>query len=131
MSEVNTAENNIDKLASMIGELTVVEVCDLVKMLEEKFGVSAQASVAVAAAPAAGAGEAAAEEQTEFEVVMKSFKDKIPAIKAVRAITGQGLKEAKETVEKAPVALKSGVSKEDAENIRKQLEEVGCEVEVK
>lgn len=131
MSEAKTADNNVDKLATMIGDLTVVQVCDLVKMLEEKFGVSAQAPVAVAAAPAAGGQEAKAEEQTEFEVMLKAFKDKIPAIKAVRTITGQGLKEAKDTVEKAPVSLKAGVSKEDAENFKKQLEEAGCEVEIK
>lgn len=122
---------NVDKIASMVSELTVVEVCDLVKRLEEEFGVSAQAA-AVAVAPAADAGGApAAVEQTEFEVVLKAFKDKIPAIKAIRAITGQGLKEAKETVEKAPVTIKAEVSKEDAESMKKQLEEAGCEVEVK
>ncbi|MEC8460794.1 MAG: 50S ribosomal protein L7/L12 [Pseudomonadota bacterium] len=130
MSDKQVAESNIDQILSSIETLSVMQVCELVKKMEEKFGVSAQA--AVAAAPAVAAeSSSAAEEQTEFDVMLKAFKDKIPAIKAIRAVTGQGLKEAKETVEKAPVAVKSGVSKEDADNIKKQLEEAGCEVEVK
>ena len=130
MSDKQVTESNLDQILSSIEALSVMQVCELVKKMEEKFGVSAQA--AVAAAPAAAAESAsAAEEQTEFDVMLKAFKDKIPAIKAIRAVTGQGLKEAKETVEKAPVAVKSGVSKEDADNIKKQLEEAGCEVEIK
>jgi len=106
---------------------------ELVKSMEEKFGVSAQAAVAVAApAAAAGGGEAAAEEKTEFDVVMKSFGgNKIAVIKAVRTITGLGLKEAKDMVEGAPSTVKEAVPKDEAANIKKQLEEAGAEVEVK
>ena len=126
------AQTNVDTIASSISKLTVVEVLDLVKRLEEEYGVSAQAA-AVVAAPAAASGDSAAavEEKTEFDLYIKSFKDKIPAIKVVRAITGLGLKEAKEVVEKAPAELKTGLSKEDCDNFKKQLEEAGCEVEVK
>lgn len=122
---------NIEKIASLISELTVVEVCDLVKHLEEQYGVSAQAAVAVA--PAAGAGDAApaAEEKEPDTVLLKKIDNKIAAIKAVRAITGLGLKEAKELVEKAPVVVKDGLSKDDVESFKKQLEEAGCEVETK
>ena len=126
------AQNNIEKIASLISELTVVEVCDLVKHLEEQYGVSAQA--AVAAAPAAGAGgdaAPAAEEKEPDTVLLKKIDNKIAAIKAVRAITGLGLKEAKELVEKAPVVVKDGLSKDDVESFKKQLEEAGCEVETK
>ncbi len=111
----------------------IMEVVELVKALEEEWGVSAAAPVAVAAAPGAG-GEAAAaaEEQTEFDVVMTSFGDnKVTVIKAVRAITALGLKEAKDLVEGAPNAIKEGVSKEESEEIKKQLEEAGASVEVK
>ena len=132
--EVTSAEaqTNIDSIAASISKLTVVEVLDLVKRLEDEYGVSAQAAAVVAApAQAGGADAAAAEEKTEFDLHLKSFKDKIPAIKVVRTITGLGLKEAKDLVEKAPAELKTGLSKEDCENFKKQLEEAGCEVEVK
>lgn len=130
MSDVKV-DTNIDKIAAMISELTVVEVVDLVKRLEDEYGVSAQAA-AVAVAPVQAAADAPqAEEQTEFEVILKSAKEKIPAIKAVRAATGQGLKEAKETVEKAPTSIKTGISKEEADKLKAALEEAGCEVEVK
>ena len=126
------AETGIDAIASSISKLTVVEVLDLVKKLEEEYGVSAQAAAVVAAPAQAGGGDAAAvEEKTEFDLYIKSFKDKIPAIKAVRSITGLGLKEAKELVEKAPCELKSGISKSDCESLKKQLEDAGCEVKVK
>lgn len=130
--EVTSAEaqTNIDTIAASISNLTIAEVMQLVERLETEYGVSAQA--AVVAAPAQGGGaEAAAEEKTEFDLHIKSFKDKIPAIKAVRTITGLGLKEAKDLVEKAPAELKTGISKEDCETFKKQLEEAGCEVEVK
>ncbi|MCL4112797.1 UNVERIFIED_CONTAM: hypothetical protein GTU68_021815 [Idotea baltica] len=111
--------------------MSVMEVVELISDMEEKFGVSAAA--AVAAAPAAGGDAgAAAEEQTEFDVVMTSFGDnKISAIKAVRGITGLGLKEAKEMVESAPATVKEGASKEEAEDVKKQLEEAGASVELK
>ncbi|HJP38799.1 MAG TPA: 50S ribosomal protein L7/L12 [Gammaproteobacteria bacterium] len=109
----------------------IMEVVELVKMLEEEWGVSAAAPVAVAAGPAADAG-AAAEEQTEFDVVMTSFgANKVSVIKAVRTITGLGLKEAKDTVESAPAAVKEGISKDEAEEVKKQLEEAGASVELK
>ena len=108
----------------------LIEVVDLVKEMEEKWGVSA-AVAAVAAAPAAGGGEAA-EEQTEFDVVMSSFgANKVSVIKAVRAITGLGLKEAKDMVEGAPITVKEGASKDEADELKKQLEEAGASVEVK
>ena len=126
------AQNNIEKIAALISELTVVEVCDLVKHLEEQYGVSAQAAVAVAPAAGAGGDAAPAAEQKEPDtVLLKKVDNKIAAIKVVRAITGLGLKEAKELVEKAPVVVKDGLSKEDVENFTKQLEEAGCEVETK
>ncbi len=111
----------------------IMEVVELVKALEEEWGVSAAAPVAVAAAPGAdGEAAAAVEEQTEFDVVMTSFGDnKVTVIKAVRAITALGLKEAKDLVEGAPNAIKEGVSKEESEEIKKQLEEAGASVEVK
>ncbi len=109
----------------------IMEVVDLVKMLEEEWGVSAAAPVAVAAA-GGGADAAPAEEQTEFDVVLTSFgENKVSVIKAVRTITGLGLKEAKDTVEGAPSPIKEGASKEDAENFKKQLEEAGASVELK
>ncbi len=121
-----TKEDILEAVANM----SVMDVCDLVSAMEEKFGVSAAAAVAVAG-PAAG-GEAAAEEKTEFDVVMKSFgSNKIAVIKAIRAITGLGLKEAKDMVEGAPATVKEAVSKADAEDIKKQLEEAGAEVETK
>ncbi len=120
-------EDILDAIANM----SVMEVVELIEAMEEKFGVTAAA--AVAAAPVAGGGEAAAaEEKTEFDVVLTGFGDKkVGVIKAVRGITGLGLKEAKEAVEGVPTTLKEGVSKEEAEDIKKQLEEAGATVEVK
>ena len=122
-----------EQVVEFIEKMSVLELAELVKELEDKFGVSAAAPVAVAAAPAAGVGEAAAaEEKTEFDVVLAGFGDnKVAVIKAVRGITGQGLKEAKEAVEGAPTTLKEGVSKEEAEEVKKTLEEAGATVEVK
>jgi len=122
-----------EDILETIANMSVMEVVELVEAMEEKFGVSAAAAVAVAA-PAAGgdAGGAAAEEKTEFDVVLASFGDnKVGVIKAVRGITGLGLKEAKAMVEGAPSPVKEGVSKEEAEDIKKQLEEAGAKVEVK
>ncbi len=110
----------------------IMEVVELVKMLEEEWGVSAAAPVAVAAAGAAGGDAAPAEEQTEFDVVLTSFGEaKVGVIKAVRAMTGLGLKEAKDAVEGTPSTIKEGASKDDAENFKKQLEEAGGTVELK
>ena len=110
----------------------IMEVVELVKMLEDEWGVSAAAPVAVAAGPAGDAGADAAEEQTEFDVVMTSFgANKVSVIKAVRTITGLGLKEAKDTVEGAPTNIKEGVTKDEAEEVKKQLEEAGAAVEIK
>ena len=125
---------DLAKLVDELSSLTVLEAADLAKMLEEKWGVSAAAAVAVAAGPAAGAGAgaAAAEEQTEFTVVLASAGDKkIEVIKEVRAITGLGLKEAKDLVEAAPKPVKEGVAKDEAEKLKKQLEAVGAKVELK
>lgn len=120
-----------DDILEAVANMSVMDVCDLVSAMEEKFGVSAAAAVAVAG-PAAGAGEAAAEEKTEFDVVMTSFgSNKIAVIKVIRAITGLGLKEAKEMVEGVPATVKEGVSKEEAEDVKKQLEEAGASVDVK
>jgi large subunit ribosomal protein L7/L12 len=121
-------EDILETLSSM----TVMEVVDLISAMEEKFGVSAAA--AVAAAPAAGAAAAGevAEEKDEFEVVLSSFGDKkVGVIKAVRSITGLGLKEAKDMVESAPTTIKEGASKDEAEELKKQLEEAGATVELK
>ncbi|MEO5327219.1 MAG: 50S ribosomal protein L7/L12 [Magnetococcus sp. THC-1_WYH] len=123
-----------DEMIAAIESMTVLELSELVKALEEKFGVSAAApaAVAVAAAPADGGGAAAAEEKTEFDVILADAGDKkIHVIKAVRTITGLGLKEAKDLVEGAPKPVKEGVSKEDAEKFRKELEESGAKVEIK
>ena len=110
----------------------IMEVVELVKMLEEEWGVSAAAPVAVAAAGAAGGDAAPAEEKTEFDVVLTGFgESKVAVIKIVRAMTGLGLKEAKDAVEGTPSTIKEGVSKDDAENFRKQLEEAGGTVELK
>ena len=120
-----------EDVIQFIENMSVLELSELVKELEEKFGVSAAAPMAVAAMPAAG-GEAVAEEQTEFDVVLVSFGEKkIQVIKAVREITGLGLKEAKAEVEGAPKAIKEGVSKEEAEALVKKLEDVGATAEVK
>ncbi|RFF26906.1 MULTISPECIES: 50S ribosomal protein L7/L12 [unclassified Wenzhouxiangella] len=121
-----------DDILETISEMSVMEVVDLIEAMEEKFGVSAAAPVAVAGAAAGGEEAAAAEEQTEFDVVLASFGDnKVGVIKAVRSITGLGLKEAKELVEGAPTPVKEGVEKDEAEDIKKQLEEAGATVEVK
>jgi len=123
---------DLNKLVDDLSALTVLEAAELAKLLEEKWGVSAAAAVAVAAAPAAGAGAAAAEEQTEFTVVLASAGDKkIEVIKEVRAITGLGLKEAKDLVEAAPKPLKEGVSKDEAGKIKETLEKVGAKIELK
>ena len=120
------------QLIEAIEQMNVLELEELVKELEEKFGVSAAAPVAVAAAPAAGGAAAAEEEKTEFDVVLKAAgAEKIKVIKVVREITGLGLKEAKEAVDGAPTTLKEGISKEDAEKYANQLKEVGADVEVK
>ncbi len=127
---------NIEQLIEEISNMTVLELSELVKALEEKFGVSASAAPMMAMPgmmPAAAAEEEAAEEeeQTEFDVQLKDFgSKKIPVIKEVRAITGLGLKEAKETVESAPVVIQEGVGKEEAEKTKAQLEELGATVEI-
>lgn len=122
---------DLAKLVDELSALTVLEAAELSKMLEEKWGVSAAAPVAVAAAPAAG-GAAPAEEKTEFDVILaKSGDKKINVIKEVRTITGLGLKEAKDLVEGAPKTLKEGVTKDEAEKIKKTLEEQGASVEIK
>lgn len=121
---------NLEQIVEQLSALSVLEAAELSKMLEEKWGVSAAAPVAVAAAAAAPA--AAAEEQTEFTVILKDSGDKkINVIKEIRAITGLGLKEAKDLVEGAPKEVKAGVSKDEAEKIKKVLEENGAKVEVK
>ena len=121
-----------EEILDGIAELSVMDVVELVSAMEEKFGVSAAAPVAAAAAPAAGGEAAAAEEKTEFDVVLASFgSQKVPVIKAVREITGLGLKEAKDLVEGAPSGVKEGVSKDEAEEIKKKLEDAGATVEVK
>ncbi len=121
-----------EDLIEFISSMSVLELSELVKELEEKFGVSAAAPVAMAAMPGGQASQAVAEEQTEFDVILSQIGDKkIQVIKAIRAITGLGLKEAKALVDEAPKAVQEGVSKEDAENIKKQLEEAGATVEVK
>ncbi len=120
-----------EDILEAIANMSVMEVVELIEAMEEKFGVSAAAAAVAVAAPAGGEA-AAAEEKTEFDVVLAGFGDnKVAVIKAVRGITGQGLKEAKEAVEGAPTTLKEGVSKEEAEDIKKQLEEAGATVEVK
>jgi large subunit ribosomal protein L7/L12 len=121
---------DLSKIVSDLSSLTVLEAAELAKMLEEKWGVSAAAAVAVAAAP--GAAAAVAEEKTEFNVVLAAAGDKkIEVIKEVRAITGLGLKEAKDLVEGAPKTVKDGVNKEEAEKIKATLEKAGAKVELK
>lgn len=121
-----------DELINAIKQMTVIELVDLVKTLEEEFGVSAAAPVALAAAPAAAEEAAPVEEQTEFTVLLTSFgASKINVIKAVREVTALSLKEAKELVESAPKAVKEGISKDDAMALKQKLEEVGASVEVK
>jgi large subunit ribosomal protein L7/L12 len=122
---------DLSKIVSDLSSLTVLEAAELAKMLEEKWGVSAAAAVAVAAAPGAGAA-AVAEEKTEFAVVLAAAGDKkIEVIKEVRALTGLGLKEAKDLVEGAPKTVKDGVNKEEAEKIKATLEKAGAKVELK
>ena len=122
---------NLEKIADDLSSLTVMEAAELSKMLEEKWGVSASAPVAVAAAPADGGAEAEAE-KVDFDVILASFGEKkINVIKEVRAITQLGLKEAKDLVESAPTAIKEGLGKDEAEEIKKKLEEAGATVELK
>ena len=122
---------DLSKIVDELSKLTVLEAADLAKMLEEKWGVTAAAAVAVAAGPAS-AGAAAAEEKTEFTVMLTTVGDKkIEVIKEVRALTGLGLKEAKDLVEAAPKAVKEGVNKEEADKIKTTLEKVGAKVELK
>jgi large subunit ribosomal protein L7/L12 len=123
---------DLSKIVDELSTLTILEAADLAKMLEEKWGVTAAAAVAVAAAPGAGAGAAAAEEKTEFTVVLAAVGDKkIEVIKEVRALTGLGLKEAKDLVEGAPKPVKEGVNKDEANKIKATLEKVGAKVELK
>ncbi|ABY94034.1 LSU ribosomal protein L12P [Thermoanaerobacter thermohydrosulfuricus] len=124
---------NKEEILEAIKNMTVLELAELVKALEEEFGVSAAAPVAVAAAPAAGAPAAApAEEKTEFDVILQEVgSDKIKVIKVVREVTGLGLKEAKDLVESAPKPVKEGVSKDEANQIKAKFEEVGAKVEIK
>ena len=126
------AEVNMESFIDYVENMTVLELSKLVKALEERLGVSAAAPVAVAAVAGAAAPAAAAEEKTEFDVVLASFGDnKVGVIKEVRAITGLGLKEAKDLVEAAPKAIKEAVSKEEADKIKAQLEGAGAKVEIK
>ncbi|MEM7196055.1 MAG: 50S ribosomal protein L7/L12 [Pseudomonadota bacterium] len=124
-----------EEILDAIAEMSVLDLSELIKDMEEKFGVSASAAVAVAAGPAAAGGDAGAgggEEKTEFDVVLAGFGDKkVGVIKAVRGITGLGLKEAKDLVESAPAPVKEGVTKDEAEEMKKQLEEAGAAVELK
>ena len=123
---------DLNKIVEDLSALTVLEAVELSKLLEEKWGVSAAAPVAVAAAPGAAAGGAPAEEKTEFDVVLTKAGDKkINVIKEIRAITGLGLKEAKDLVEGAPKTIKEGASKDEAEKIKKTLEDNGAAVEIK
>ena len=123
---------DLSKIVDELSKLTVLEAADLAKMLEEKWGVTAAAAVAVAAGGPAGGGAAAAEEKTEFTVMLTTVGDKkIEVIKEVRALTGLGLKEAKDLVEGAPKAVKEGVNKEEADKIKTTLEKVGAKVELK
>ena len=135
MSEENTAiDEKMESFVSYVEGLTLLEASKLIKVLEERLGVSAAAPVAVAAAAPAAAGAAAPaeEEKTEFDVVLASFGEKkIEVIKVVRALTGLGLKEAKELVDGAPKPVKTAVPKDEAENMKKQLEEAGAKVEIK
>ena len=122
--------SNVQKVLDLVSAMTVMEVVETVKAMEEKFGVSAAAAVAVAAPAAAGA--AAVEEKTEFNVVMTSFgENKVNVIKAIREITGLGLKEAKDMTEAVPSTVKEGVAKADADAIKKKLEEAGAKVDIK
>ncbi len=126
------ANEKLEKIIEELEQLSLLEIVELTKMMEEKWGVSAQAVAAVAAVPgAAGAGEEKQEEKTEFDVVLKNpGSQKIKVIKVIREITGLGLKEAKALVDGAPAKVKEGVSKDEAEQIKAKLEEVGAEVEI-
>ena len=129
MSEV-TLSKDAAKVLEMIEGMSILEAADLVKAMEDKFGVSAAAPVAMAAAP--GAGEAAEEEKVDFNVMLTGIGDKkIQVIKVVRALTGLGLKEAKDLVESAPTAVKEGVTKDEAEEMKNKLEEVGAIIDIK
>jgi large subunit ribosomal protein L7/L12 len=130
-SEVKLESANAQAAMDIIEKLTLIEMSELVKALEDKFGVTAAAPMAMAAVPGAGVAEAAVEKD-EFDVILSSFgAEKIKVIKVVRTITSLGLKEAKELVEGAPKAIKEGVTKEEAEEVKKQLEEAGATVELK
>ena len=121
-----------DQVIDFIANMSVLEMSELVKVMEEKFGVSAAAAAVATPAAGGGGGEAVTEEKTEFDVILTSFGEKkINVIKEIRGITGLGLKEAKEAVESAPKAIKEGVSKEEAEEIKKKLEEAGASAEIK
>jgi len=121
-----------EDILETISNMSVMDVVDLISAMEEKFGVSAAAPVAIAAGPAAGGDAAAEEEQTEFDLVLASFgTSKVPVIKAVREITGLGLKEAKDLVESAPATVKEGIEQGEADELKKKLEEVGASVEIK
>ena len=121
-----------DQVIDFIANMSVLEMSELVKEMEDKFGVSAESAALAAPAAAGGAAEAPSEEKTEFDVILTSFGEKkINVIKEVRSITGLGLKEAKEAVEAAPKAIREGVSKEEAEEVKKKLEEAGASVEIK
>jgi len=121
-----------DDILETVSNMSVMDVVDLISAMEEKFGVSAAAPVAAAAGPAAGGEVAVAEVQTEFDVVLTSFgSSKVPVIKAVREITGLGLKEAKDLVESAPANVKEGIEQGEADELKKKLEEVGASVEIK
>ena len=127
-------KGSVEKIVEMIAGLTALELADLSKALSEKFGVTPMAAMPIGAAmPGAGGAEAAAEEEkTEFDVILSAFGEKkLQVIKVVRAITGLGLKEAKDLVESAPHAVKEGIAKEDADEIKKKLEEVGATIEIK
>ena len=126
------AELSKEDILEAVAKMSVMDICDLVTAMEEKFGVSAAAAVAVAAPAAAGGDAGAAEEKSEFDVVMTDFgANKINVIKAIRAITGLGLKEAKDRVEKTPATVKEGIAKDEAEAVKKQLEEAGAKVDLK
>ena len=134
MSEEKTIElsDNANKVLDMVAGMTVLEVSELVKAMEDKFGVSAAAPMVMAAMPGAGGGADAVEEKTEFDVILAAAGDKkIQVIKEVRAITSLGLKEAKELVESAPTPVKEGLEKDEAEKLKKQLEATGATVEIK
>ena len=121
-----------EDILETISNMSVMDVVDLISAMEEKFGVSAAAPVAIAAGPAGGGEAAAEEEQTEFDVVLTSFgTSKVPVIKAVREVTGLGLKEAKDLVESAPTTVKEGLPNDEAEALKTKLEEVGATVEIK